>query len=215
MNFITERKLLVEHLKKTGVLKTKKVISAFMKIKRENFVSKELKQKAYYDTPLPILFGQTISQPTTIAIMTEELDVQKDDIVLEVGAGSGYQAAILSKLAKKVYSVERAIELCKIAVDNIKKEKIKNVEIILSDGTLGYKEKAPYDRIISTAYSTEIPPPLLSQLKPGGILIIPIGDYSGQNMIKVKKLKNGKIEKINLGRFAFVPLIGKYGADFR
>lgn len=190
----------------------KKVIDAFIKIPREEFVLN--KKEAYEDRPLPILAGQTISQPTTIMIMTQALDVKKGMKVLEVGCGSGYQAAILSKLVGskgKIISVEIIEELVKFARCNLKKVGIKNVEIIHGDGSLGYEKEAPYDRIIVTAGASEIPKPLIKQLKVNGVLVIPVGPSYCQNMMVVKKKAKNKIVIKNIGDFVFVDLKGKLG----
>ncbi len=182
----------------------KEVIEAFKKIKREYFVLKEYKKYAYDDVPLPIGHDQTISQPSTIIFMTNALDVKKTDKVLEIGTGSGYQAAILSKLAKQVYTTEIIDELYQYSKEKLKK--FKNVKVIKKDGSEGLEEYSPYDKIILTAASKEFPRHLLKQLKENGILLAPVGNLYVQDMIKMTK---DKIE--SLGKFVFVPLKGKYG----
>jgi protein-L-isoaspartate(D-aspartate) O-methyltransferase len=184
---------------------SKKVIDAFRKVPRENFVLPEYKEFAYDDNPLPILKGQTISQPTTVMIMTDALEVKEGQKILEIGSGSGYQSAILSVLVGekgKVYTTEIIPELAEFAKKNLKD--YKNVKVIKAKG-VGYKKEAPYDRIIVTAAAREIPFKLLEeQLKDSGIMIVPVGPPYLQRLLKIRKLKKIKIE--DLGDFMFVPL---------
>jgi len=191
-------------------IKDKKVISAFLKVPREEFVPEDLKKYAYIDSPLSIGEGQTISQPYIVALMTEALKLKGYEKVLEIGTGSGYQAAILAEIGCEVYSVERIESLAKRAESLLKKLGY-NVKIKIGDGTLGWEEYSPYDRIIVTAAGPKIPETLLAQLSENeGRLIMPIGDRFFQDLILV--IKRGKeIEKINLGGCQFVPLIGKEG----
>ncbi|MCM8767711.1 MAG: protein-L-isoaspartate(D-aspartate) O-methyltransferase [Candidatus Omnitrophica bacterium] len=188
----------------------KKVIAAFLKVPREEFVPEQLKESAYDDTPLPIGEGQTISQPYIVALMTESLTLKENEKVLEIGTGSGYQSAILAEIGCEVYSIEKIESLAKKAEKTLKKLGY-NVKIKIGDGTLGWEEFSPYDKIIVTAASPKIPKTLLSQLsKNEGKLIIPIGDRFSQDLILFIK-RGEKIEKINLGGCQFVPLIGKEG----
>ncbi|MGC8977415.1 MAG: protein-L-isoaspartate(D-aspartate) O-methyltransferase [Candidatus Ratteibacteria bacterium] len=189
-------------------IKDKKVISAFLKVPREEFVPENLREYAYDDGPLPIGEGQTISQPYIVALMTECLNLKGDEKVLEIGTGSGYQAAILAEIGCKVYSIERIPVLAERAKRILEKLNY-NVKIKIGDGTIGWEEYAPYDRIIVTAAGPEIPDSLISQLSEnGGRLVMPVGDRFVQDLILV--IKNGeKLEKINLGGCQFVPLIGK------
>ena len=177
---------------------------------REKFIRDENLEEAYGDHPLPIGSGQTISQPTTVMIMINALELKKSDKVLEVGAGSGYCAAIMSKLCKKVVTTEVIPELVSFSKANISKCGIKNVEIIEWDGSGGYEKEAPYDKMMVTAACPQIPSPLVNQLKVGGVLIAPVGSSFGQDMIKLIKEKD-KVVSSNLGSFVFVPLKGKYG----
>ncbi len=204
---VSENKRLVEIIKLKGRLKSKKLERIILDTPREDFIPEKLKRLAYQDVPLPIGWNQTISQPSTVIAMTEALDVKPTNKILEIGAGSGWQAALLSKLANKgfVYTVEIVPELVKFARKNLKN--IKNVKVIKGDGSLGLKEYAPYDRIIVTCACPEIPKPLLDQLK--GIMVIPIGNVYIQDMFVIKK--NKKIKKMSIGTFMFVPLKGKYG----
>ena len=210
MEFEEQKKALIEYWEKSGIVRDKRLIEAFLSVPREEFVLPTYRHRAYDDVALPIIAGQTISQPTTIMIMLQALEPKQDDIVLEIGAGSGYNAALLSKLVKKVYTVEILEEVANYAKKNLEKLNIKNVEVIISDGSLGYKKAAPYDKIIVTAACPEIPKPLIDQLKDNGILVAPVGSLFEQKMLKVVK-KKGKLIKQDLGEFVFVPLHGKHG----
>ena len=207
-----ERIRLIENLKKYGYLRSKKVEDAMLAVKREDFVPDHMRNLAYKDTPLEIGFGQTISAPHMVALMCEELELEEGLKVLEIGAGSGYHAAIISKIIGekgKVYTVERIPELVEFAKNNLKRAGIKNVEVILGDGSLGLPEHAPYDRILVTCSAPDIPQPLVEQLKEGGILLIPVG-RTFSILIKGRK-RHGKLEKREICECAFVPLVGKFG----
>lgn len=207
-----QKKRLIEKMIGEGSLRTPEVINAFKKVPRENFVAPGYKKYAYADEPLSIGSGQTISQPTTVAIMTEALEPKKSQRILEVGTGSGYQAAVLSVIVGKggkIYTTEIVKNLLESSKKNLRN--YKNVKIVNTDGSQGLKKYAPYDRIIVTAAAPSIPKPLQSQLKSGGIMVIPVGGYfSFQKMLVVKKTKEETNIK-DIGSFAFVPLIGKYG----
>ena len=192
----------------------KEVLEAFNTVPREEFVPLELKSKAYEDVPLPIPRNKTISQPSTVLIMTEALELKKGQKVLEVGTGSGYQAALVGKLidSGKLITTEVIPELVAFAKNNIAKLGIKNVKIIETDGSQGYEEEAPYDRIIVTAAAPGTPLKLLDQLKQGGIMVAPVGNLDTQQMIKYVK-HEGYIEQNVLGEFVFSPMLGKYGFD--
>jgi len=201
---------LFKKLQKDKLIKDHKVLKAFQAISREMFVLKDSIDQAYYDGPLRIGYEQTISQPTTVLMMVEALELKKTDKVLEVGSGSGYEAAILSQLSHQVYSVEIVPELVVFTKKNLTKAKIKNVEVIQWDGGLGYDKQAPYDKIIVSAACDKIPEALIDQLVEGGILIAPVGATYPQQMIKGVK-HNKKLEKVYMGDYAFVPLTGKFG----
>ena len=193
-------------LRKAGVV-DKKVLDAMERVDRKNFVNSVFSEKAYDDTPLPIACGQTISQPTVVGLMTQALQVTSRDKVLEVGTGSGYQAAILSLLARRVYTVERHSLLVNNATKVFQKLNISNITTILSDGGYGLEQQAPFDRIIVTAASDDPPASLLSQLKIGGIMIIPVGQSDNmQNLIKIAKTDGG-YEYQDLQTVRFVPLV--------
>ena len=193
-------------LRKAGIV-DKQVLNAMERVDRKNFVNRVFSEKAYDDTPLPIACGQTISQPTVVGIMTQALQVKPRDKVLEVGTGSGYQAAILSLLARRVYTVERHSLLVHNATQIFKRLDINNITTILSDGGYGLEQQAPFDRIIVTAASDDPPSSLLSQLKVGGIMIIPVGQSDNiQNLIKISKTDKG-YEYQDLQPVRFVPLV--------
>ncbi|GAB4290307.1 MAG: protein-L-isoaspartate(D-aspartate) O-methyltransferase [Methylophaga sp.] len=186
----------------------KAVMQAMADVERAAFVPGYSAAFAYDNGPLPIGFGQTISQPYIVALMTDLLDLQTDSVVLEVGTGSGYQAAILSKLARQVYSVERIADLADNATARMKQLKISNVEIRWGNGYEGWLEKAPFDAIVVTAAAPYIPPALVAQLKPGGRLVIPVGlPYMYQQLMVVSKDDNGDTETETILGVAFVPLI--------
>jgi protein-L-isoaspartate(D-aspartate) O-methyltransferase len=210
MDFNKENKRLIRRIKILGFLKSKKLEKTLEEIPRHLFVPENYLEHAYDDSPIDIGEGQTISQPSTVVIMTEALDVKPEHRILEIGTGSGWQAAILSKLAKEIYTVERIEDLVEFAENNLKKLKIKNVKIFVNDGSLGLKEFAPYDRIIVTAACPDIPKNILEQLKINGKLVIPVGGRFFQEMLVITKKKDS-LERMNLGAFVFVPLIGKYG----
>jgi len=209
-----ENEKLIEWMKEAGYLKSKELERALKDVPRHLFLPKRLEELAYRDEPLPIGEGQTISQPSTVVIMTEALELKPGQKVLEVGTGSGWQAAIIAKVIGEkgfVWSVERLKMLAMTAKRNLEKAGIKNVKVIVGDGSKGLKEQAPFDRIIVTAACPEIPKPLIEQLKIGGKMVLPVGDVYSQQMFIVKKTEKGKVEKSSIGFFQFVPLIGKYG----
>ena len=201
---------------KRGLGLTDTELKAFSEVKREDFVPNGVKEKAYEDIPLPILRGKTISQPTTVMMMTHALELRENEKVFEVGTGSGYQAAIIAKIVGtkgKVITTEVIPELVNFAKENLAKAGINNVEVYEDDGSKGMKEKAPFDRIIITAACKEFPKPLLEQLKPEGIIVGPVGDAYEQEMVHGRKDKKGKLELEFLGQFLFSPLYGKYGFE--
>ena len=203
---------LIDSLKDSGFLTDIQVESAFRNIPRHEFVLTSELDRAYYNEPIPILKDQTISQPAVVSRMTEWLDVKDGQKILEIGTGSGWQSAILSYLVGTgtVYSVERHPELANFARENLEKLGIDNVHVILDDGSLGYPNASPYDRIIVTAACTEIPLPLLEQLGENGLILAPVGD-SSQSLILLKKTSEGIIEIKNQSNYVFVPLLGKFG----
>lgn len=186
-----------------------RVIAALGSVPREEFVPTAYRHRAYDNTPLPIAAGQTISQPLIVALMTELLDPQPDDVVLEVGTGSGYQAAVLSSLVARVYSIEIVEELAHSADAVLHELGYNNVVVRAGDGYAGWPEHAPFDGIIVTAAAEELPPPLLQQLKPGGKLIIPVGETHGyQELLLIEVDSNGEIDRQSVLPVRFVPLTG-------
>lgn len=188
-----------------------RVIRAMRDVPRHRFIEEALVDSAYEDHPVPIGYGQTISQPYMVALMTQALELSGDEKVLEIGTGSGYQAALLAELAKKVYTVDRIPQLVerarRILLDELN---YKNIVILVRNGTIGLPEYAPFDRIIVTAGAPDVPPPLIEQLKEGGRLVIPKGDRFTQTLLVIRK-EGGKCVTTSLGGCVFVPLIGKYG----
>jgi len=200
------RARLIEHLSQE--IKDKRVLEVMSRIPRELFIPDEYYYAAYEDRPLPIGFGQTISQPFIVALMTEALELKGSEKVLELGTGSGYQAAILSQLAKHVISVERIPELVESAQRTLKELGCMNVEVHLATKKLGWEAGAPYQAIIVTAGAPSVPKTLVDQLTIGGRLVIPVGSRWQQELMKVTKLKKrNRFE--NLGGCRFVPLIGE------
>jgi protein-L-isoaspartate(D-aspartate) O-methyltransferase len=203
---------LIIYLKNSKFLTDEKVESALQNIPRHEFIPESELEYAYDNEPLPIMKNQTISQPGVVTRMTEWLDVKNGQNILEIGTGSGWQSAILSYLVGSgtIYSIERHPELAKFAQENLKKLKIDNVHVILGDGTLGYSQASPYDRIIITAACTEIPLPLLDQLSENGLIIAPVGG-SSQSLVLLQKTSKGIVEIKNQSKYVFVPLVGKFG----
>ena len=203
---------LIIYLKNSKFLSDEKVESALQNIPRHEFVPESELEYAYDNEPLPIMKNQTISQPGVVTRMTEWLDIKNGQNILEIGTGSGWQSAILSYLVGSgtIYSIERHPELAKFAQENLKKLKIDNVHVILGDGTLGYSQASPYDRIIITAACTEIPLPLLDQLSENGLIIAPVGGAS-QSLVLLQKTSKGIVEIKNQSKYVFVPLVGKFG----
>lgn len=212
-----KRNNMVESLERRGYLDDPGVKEAFEDIPREKFVPERVKENAYVDCPLSIGQNQTISAPSMIAIMLEALEVKEGNTILEIGTGSGYNAALLSELAGdtgKVYSIERFEDLAEKARRNLERAGHDDVEVKVGDGTRGYEEKAPWDRIIVTACAPTIPQPLIDQLKNNGILVAPVGEhYRSQILTLLRKSEDGKIEKEERGTCAFVPLVGEHAWD--
>lgn len=188
----------------------KRVIDAMLQVPRHLFVEEALREQAYNDYPLPIGEGQTISQPYIVALMTEALGLKGSENVLEIGTGSGYQTAILSLLAEKVCSIERVPVLAARARKVLDNLHCSNVVIKISDGTYGWSEEAPFDSIIVTAASPEIPEILIEQMASGGNMVIPVGGEYEQTLMRVSK-RNGNIIRETMGGCRFVKLIGKHG----
>ncbi len=206
---IARARMVETHLIPRGI-HDRRVLEAMNRVPRHLFVDEALKDQAYGDHPLPISEGQTISQPYIVALMTQELGLKGDEKVLEIGTGSGYQAAILADLADRVYSVERKSALLDRARKLFDKLGYRNILLKLDDGTWGWKSEAPFDVIIVTAAAPSIAPPLVEQLKDPGVMIIPVGDEYSQTLTKLIK-ENGNIKIEELGGVRFVKLIGDHG----
>ncbi len=191
-------------------IRNRRVLDAFLEVPRHRFVEEYLKYKAYDDYPLTIGYGQTISQPYMVALMTEALSPSPTDRVLEIGTGSGYQAAILSRLCAQVYSVERIAALATRARKVLDELGYYNIHIRVGDGTLGWSQEAPFDGIVVTAGAPHVPEALVDQLAVGGRLVIPVGDQSMQDLKRCTRTPQGVREE-SLGGCRFVRLIGKNG----
>lgn len=188
-------------------LRDPRVFAAMRSVPRHEFVPMELRNQAYADGPLPIGCGQTISQPYVVAFMTEQLEPRPSDRVLEIGTGSGYQAAILSSLVAEVYSIEIIEPLGRRAAEDLQRLGYANVHVRLGDGSAGWPEQAPFDKIIVTCAPEAVPSPLVDQLKEGGRMIIPVGDQAGQTLILLRKRRN-HLEREAILPVRFVPMTG-------
>ena len=186
------------------------VLAALRKVPRHLFVSEALRDQAYGDFPLPIGEQQTISQPFIVAEMTQALQLQEKDRVLEIGTGSGYQAAVIAQIASRVYTIERIHSLLVQARNLFDRLQYYNIVTRYSDGTTGWAEESPFDAIIVTAGAPEVPGPLVNQLADGGRMVVPVGDQHSQDLVKLYKDQNG-IHRTNLGGCRFVKLVGEYG----
>lgn len=192
-------------------IEDQRVLEAMAAVKRHLFVSDHLRRQAYGDFALPTEADQTISQPFVVARMTEMLRPSSGHSVLEVGTGSGYQTAILAELAGRVYSLERIGSLARQAIARISELGYQNVKIQTFDGTIGWKEAAPFDRILVTAGAPGAPEPLLEQLAVGGTLVVPEGDRERQKLVSYRKLRSGGFKRDEGEAVAFVPLVGRFG----
>lgn len=210
MAYEKERRLMVSAQLRTRGIKDERVLYAMEHVPRHHFVGDDLQDQAYDDCALPIGEGQTISQPYMVAAMTELLELKGDERVLEVGTGSGYQSAVLSLLASEVFTVERIQPLALIACERLKALNYNNVHVVISDGTLGLPEHAPYDCILVTAGAPEIPHRYAAQLQMNGRLVIPVGSRYSQVLYQMKKTSAGSEKKLSTA-CVFVPLIGEDG----
>ncbi|HEX9615683.1 MAG TPA: protein-L-isoaspartate(D-aspartate) O-methyltransferase [Bacteroidota bacterium] len=210
--FDEERKDMVALLKERGIV-NEKILSVMAKVERHLFVKEPFVNRAYDDTALPIAKQQTISQPYTVAFMTQELDPQPGQKVLEIGTGSGYQAVILAELGCRVFTIERHMDLS-LQSRKLFEKLGHRIATLCGDGTVGWSEFSPYDGIIVTAAAPDVPEPLLNQLAVGGKLVIPVGDLEMQKLRSITKVEGGYETKEVYG-FKFVPLIGKKGWNGR
>ena len=205
------RKKLVDSIRRKGI-RDEQVLAALDAVPRHQFLDSSFLEFAYDDKPFPIGSGQTISQPYTVAFQSELLQIKQGQKVLEIGTGSGYQACVLAEMGAKVYSVERQKKLYLKTKEFLKKLGY-NVKLFYGDGGKGVAAFAPYDKILITAAAPEIPKTLLDQLKPGGLLVVPVGGGSVQTMIRMKKLENGEFETEEFGAFRFVPMLQNKAND--
>jgi protein-L-isoaspartate(D-aspartate) O-methyltransferase len=210
INYEKERLRMVEEQIAWRGVKDERVLAVMRKVERHEFLPEAIRAMSYEDSALPLGEGQTMSQPYMVALMTELLELKGTERVLEIGTGSGYQAAILAELCEKVYTVERLKLLADSARMNLDRLGYRSVAIKVYDGTYGWKEMAPFDAILVTAGSPDIPAPLIDQLKDGGRLVIPVGDRFGQRLIKVVKTSQGLVKERSIP-CVFVPLIGNHG----
>lgn len=197
-----------QDIKARGV-KDSKVLRAMAKIPRQLYMPPDVRHRAYGDHPLPIGEGQTISQPYVVALMTEALKLRPGDRVLEIGTGSGYQAAVLAEIVKEVYTIEIRDTLAERAEKTLAQQGYTNVQVKYGDGYFGWEEYAPYDAIIITASANHIPPPLIKQLKEGGRLILPLGSTVYYQTLTLAIKKKGELELLQMGGVAFVPMVGE------
>ena len=211
-DFAAEREGMVERQIASRGITDPKIIEAFLAVPREEFLSEDYRDLAYGDHPLPIEAGQTISQPYIVALMIEAAQIKPGDKVLEVGAGSGYAAAVMSRIAGKVIAIERQSELVKVAEQRMERLGYANVRIVEGDGTRGCPAEAPFDAILAAASGSHVPKTLVGQLADGGRIVMPVGDPSWiQKLVKVTKGPADRLITEDLGGVRFVPLIGEEG----
>jgi protein-L-isoaspartate(D-aspartate) O-methyltransferase len=211
-DFASEREAMVERqLRRRGITEPA-ILDAFLAVLREAFVADEYAHLAYGDHPLPIEAKQTISQPYIVALMIQAAAIKPGDRVLEVGAGSGYAAAVMSRIAARVVAIERQHELVELARERLRRLGYDNVEIVEGDGSVAWPADAPYDAILAAASGSHVPQPLVDQLASGGHLVMPLGEPEQvQNLVRLTKRQDGSLERSDLGAVRFVPLIGKEG----
>lgn len=211
-DFARERQEMVERQLKRRGISEQRILDAFRAVPREAFISAEYAHLAYGDHPLPIEAGQTISQPYIVALMIEAAEIEPGDKVLEVGSGSGYAAAVISRIAGEVVGIERQHDLVGVARERLERLGYSNVRIVEGDGTRGCPAEAPFDAILAAASGSHIPAPLVDQLKPGGTIVMPVGSPGWvQKLVKATKRDDGTLQQADLGGVRFVPLIGEEG----
>ncbi|KPK41134.1 MAG: hypothetical protein AMJ78_06305 [Omnitrophica WOR_2 bacterium SM23_29] len=213
IDYIVARKKMVQEQLAARDITDKKVLDVMSCVERHKFVPERMKRYAYEDMPLPIGEGQTISQPYIVALMTQLLELKGKEKVLEIGTGSGYQAAILAELVKEVYTIEIIGSLGKTAEERLEELGYTNIKVKIADGYYGWEEYAPFDAIIVTAAAEYIPQPLIDQLKVGGRLVIPVGDTRMQSLLLVQKEPGGKLKEYEITGVLFVPLVGEHQKD--
>jgi protein-L-isoaspartate(D-aspartate) O-methyltransferase len=212
MSFVNSRQTMIsDQLARRGISEPR-VLSAMSRVPRERFVELGQEDQAYEDRALSIECDQTISQPYIVGLMTQALELKGDEKVLEIGTGSGYQTAILAELAARVVSIERHAELSNKAADVLAELGYENVRLLVGDGSGGWPDEAPYDRIIVTAAASQVPDALFAQLREGGVMVIPIGDRENQTLVAVRKVE-GQRQTTALSGCRFVPLVGQFEPD--
>jgi protein-L-isoaspartate(D-aspartate) O-methyltransferase len=211
-DFAREREAMVERQLRRRGITDETILDAFLEVPREAFVSADYAHRAYGDHPLPIEANQTISQPYIVALMIEAARIGRGDKVLEVGSGSGYAAAVISRIAGRVIGIERQHALVEVARERLERLGYDNVTIVEGDGTKGCVGEAPFDAILAAASGSHVPQPLIDQLADGGRIVMPVGSPGWvQELVKVTKRADGSVERQNLGGVRFVPLIGEEG----
>jgi len=211
-DYVAEREAMVERQLRRRGISEPAILDAFRAVPREKFISDEYAHLAYGDHPLPIEASQTISQPYIVALMIQAAAIKRGDKVLEVGAGSGYAAAVISRIAGKVIAIERQHDLVELARERLKRLGYDNVEIVEGDGTRGCPDEAPFDAILAAASGSHVPQALIGQTAPDGRIVMPVGEPGWvQELIKVTKQEDGILRQENLGEVRFVPLIGEEG----
>jgi protein-L-isoaspartate(D-aspartate) O-methyltransferase len=207
--YVAQRRQLLERMQERGI-RDLEILRAFDLIQRHEFLPEAVGHRAYEDAPVPIGFGQTASQPSLQALYMQVLQIGRDDKVLEVGTGSGFQTAVLAQLADRVYSIERLRELAVRARETLERLRISNVAILVGDGTIGWSRYAPYDAILVAAGGPEVPEPLLSQLAVGGRMLIPVGGKDAQRLMLIRRTPEGYTSE-EVVDCLFVPLVGRFG----
>lgn len=211
-DFAREREAMVERqLRRRGITE-QRILDAFLEVPREAFVSPGYAHLAYGDHPLPIEAGQTISQPYIVALMIEAAAIEPADSVLEVGSGSGYAAAVISRIAARVVGIERQHDLVEVSRERLQRLGYANVRIVEGDGSKGCPDEAPFDAILAAASGSHVPAPLVEQLEPGGSIVMPVGSPGWvQKLVKATRREDGTLQQTDLGGVRFVPLIGEEG----
>ena len=211
-DYAAQREAMVERQLKRRGIGEELILNAFREVPREAFVSPANAHMAYGDHPLPIEAGQTISQPYIVALMIQAAGLKPGDRVLEVGAGSGYAAAVMSRIARRVVGIERQHALVEVARERMERLGFGNVEIVEGDGTMGWPSQAPYEAILAAASGSHVPEALIAQIAPGGSIVMPVGDPGWvQKLVKVTRRADGSLDQADLGEVRFVPLIGAEG----
>lgn len=209
-DYFRQRQQLVTQLHQQDGIRDRRVLDALLAVPRELFVESSFSEVAYANRALPLVLGQTISQPLMVAVMTEALHLDGNERILEIGTGSGYQTAILSLLVSHVYTVERHPQLSDQAARRLQQLGYRNVSYFVGDGSVGWPEQAPYERILVTAAAPHVPGQLVAQLAMGGLLVVPVGDKTQQELLVIQRTPEGTHTQ-SLGRCVFVPLIGSDG----